>query len=160
MISKFTMENEGTGPMEHGRHLPYFDCCGTKPYWECTCDPRGALTIGYGTNLDVGISESEAVALSDSRLHEAMDDLINNFPWFTELSGIRQAALIDMRYQLGPAGFRGFKLMINALARKNYPEAKLHILSSKYAIEDAPSRARKVAYMIETNKSYQDGEFV
>jgi len=114
------------------------------PY-RCTA---GKLTIGYGRNLDdVGIDEEEARYLLDRDIQKCVADL-SQWPWFEALDTIRRRALIDMRFQLGAAGFRSFRHLLAALAAGDYETASAEVLHSKYARVDAPVRAQTIADML------------
>lgn len=77
--------------------------------------PAGKLTIGVGRNLeDKGISRDEALYLLDNDIRECSRDLSSIFPDFHGLEIARKHALIDLRFNLGPSGFRSFKRMIEA----------------------------------------------
>ena len=131
------MAHEGSGPMKFGRHFPY----------QC---PAGKTTIGYGRNLqDVGISAEEARDLLDHDIAVVLEDL-SKFGWFFGMDPVRQRALADMRFQLGPSGFRGFADMIAALEDGNYADAAMAARDSKWARTDAPDRAKSVTAMLET----------
>jgi lysozyme len=68
-----------------------------KPY----VDTVGKLTIGVGRNLtDVGLSHDEVVYLLESDIRRATA-LAEQFPWFSSLDEIRQAAVIDLCFNLG-----------------------------------------------------------
>lgn len=112
--------------------------------YQCTANRN---TIGYGRNLDdVGISLDEAETMLDNDIIACIQDLAT-FHWWNGLSDDRQAALIDLRYNLGPARFRGFKKMIKALDMGDYTEAAYQILDSNYA-KQVGQRAETVAGMI------------
>ncbi len=99
-----------------------------KPY-KCTA---GKLTIGVGRNLeDNGISEKEAMLMLHNDLMVVLADL-NQFDWFLALDEIRQRVVIDMRFNLGPKGFREFKKMIKALKNKDYEKAAEEMINSKW----------------------------
>jgi lysozyme len=102
-----------------------------KPY-RCTA---GKLTIGVGRNLeDKGITEQEATFMLFNDLDECVDNLrLDIFPdvWET-LSDNRQNALIDMRFQLGGAGFRGFKRLIAGVKAGDWEMVKQSIRGSLY----------------------------
>lgn len=143
--------HEGNGPLHRDRSLPYLDCCGR--YWrDCVCDKKGTLTIGNGTNIDVGIDSTEREFLLSNRVDNAIDDLINSFEWFHQLDSVRQFAVVDLRYQLGADGFRGFKQTIMALAMGDYKQASRCLLASKLAKVDAPARTAETAQMILTGR--------
>lgn len=114
-----------------------------KPY-RCTA---GKLTIGYGRNLeDVGITQPEAELLLSNDLGAAHDDLAG-FPWWGSLSPARKAALVDMRFCLGPGGFRQFRQMLAALERADWQSAADEILDSRFA-EQTGRRAQTLAGMM------------
>lgn len=116
-----------------------------KPY-RCTA---GKLTLGVGRNLDdVGISEAEAICLLDNDISACQTDL-HTFDWFTSLDAPRQRALLNMRFQLGPAGFRGFTKMLHALAGRDLRRAVAEARDSKWARTDSPERAARVLALLE-----------
>lgn len=118
------------------------------PY-RCTA---GHLTIGIGRNLDTnGIDLEEARYLLDRDIARCHADLCS-FPWYEPLDRIRRRALLDMRFQLGPRGFRGFKKMIAALERNDFEYASTEALDSKWARQDSPRRALEITYMLRTGK--------
>lgn len=119
-----------------------------KPY----TDSVGRLTIGLGRCLDTtGISEPEALLLANNDLHWHCDYLTKNYEWFTSLEEARKAALIDMQYNLGAAGFAGFKLMINALANKDYAASAHYALESRWA-DQVGQRAKRIAEIVRTGE--------
>lgn len=116
------------------RHHPYL----------CTAGKR---TIAYGRNLDDrGITTEEAEFLLDNDVAECLQDCAT-FPYWNDLTDRRQAALIDMRFCLGPGGFRAFKKMHAALSARDYPEAAAQILDSRFA-EQTGQRADNLAGMM------------
>lgn len=116
-----------------------------SPY---TCS-AGYLTIGYGRNLERGdgISEAEAELMLQNDLKETYADL-DKFVWYRNATPNRRAALCDLRFQLGPNRFRGFKRFIAAMANDDWALAKVELLDSLYA-EQVPNRANTIADMIE-----------
>lgn len=111
-----------------------------KPY-RCSA---GKLTIGYGLNLDAGISKEVAELLL---MHEVsrIENELGKFHWFRNISFPRQNILINMAYNMGIEGLLGFKKMIKALQQKDFAEAKRQMLDSKWAREDVPNRANELA---------------
>ena len=77
---------------EEGRRL--------KPYK----DIFGVLTIGFGINLDQGITPREAEALSRIRLEDNFHRIANEWPPYAKQPMGTQVALLDMDYQLGDHG--------------------------------------------------------
>jgi len=98
-----------------------------KPY-RCTAYK---LTIGIGRNLDdKGISEVEAMFMLNNDINECYIDCLSIFPWFIDLSEDRQHALIDMRFNLGAAGFRRFRKMIDAVNVGDFETAVVEMKDS------------------------------
>lgn len=112
-------------------------------------DSVGKQTIGVGRNLtDVGISYDEAIMLLMRDIDEATADLERSFPWFAGLSEPRRHALIDMRFNLGPNRFRGFKATLAALSAGDYVMAAKQMRSSLWA-QQVGERADTLARMVE-----------
>lgn len=92
----------------------------------------GKLTIGYGRNLeDKGISRSEARTLLRNDIAECEADLYKIFGkvlW--RMGNDRRCVLLDMRFNLGYAGFRGFKRMIRAVKREHFAIAAYEMKDS------------------------------
>lgn len=101
----------------------------SKPYR----DTEGVLTIGYGTNLDEGISEAEAYFLMCHRLTKCEADARASIPTFRSLSPLRQEVLVEMRYNLGLGGVLGFRKMISCLRARDFDGAAREMLDSLWA---------------------------
>lgn len=113
----------------------------SKPYR----DTVNVLTIGFGRNLDhVGISKLEAEVLLDHDLAAAEMQCKDAFPWFMALNDARQRAVVEMVFNLGLAGFSGFKRTIAAIVSHRYTDAASHLLESKWAGQ-VGARAHRIA---------------
>ena len=113
------------------------------PY-HCTVDK---LTIAYGRNIEeVGLSKDEAIYLLNNDIKNRVA-FLSRFSFYPHLSHNRQAALIDMTYQLGATSFRKFKKTIKALNAADYNTAANEMLDSKWATE-TPERAKHIANLI------------
>jgi lysozyme len=127
------------------RTLPYMDCCG-KPWRQCPCGFKGKLTIGYGRNLeDVGLSRLEAEVLLDHDLYRAEDLASRMFDWFGGLSELRQRAITELIFNMGPSKVRGFRQMIAAIKAKMFAIAAEHLLDSKWKEDVGPTRSSRIA---------------
>ena len=106
---------------------------GTRQFpYKCT---EGFTTIGVGRNLDTrGLRSDEIELMLANDIEHCVDDL-NTYPWWDGLSSRRKASLIDLRFCVGPQGFRGFRKMIAALEVGDHPEAAAQILDSKFATQ-------------------------
>ena len=115
-----------------------------KPYR----DSRGFLTIGFGTNLDVGITREQACALMQCQL-DANEPALLAFPWFAGLDPVRRGVVENMAYNMGVAGVLTFTDMISAIEAKDWPEAARQMLASDWAVQ-VGDRAKVLARIMET----------
>ena len=112
----------------------------------------GALTIGYGHNLDErGISEEAAELLLKQDAQIALNQAKANVPCFKDLSEARKYVVVDMLFNLGLSRFMGFKKMLAALSAGKYKTAAKEMLSSKWATQ-VKRRAQFLAKIMETGK--------
>lgn len=118
-----------------------------KPY---LC-PAGKYTIGYGRNLDDnGISKEESEFLLMNDINRCFDE-IEQLTWFESLNEARQAAMIDMLFNLGLTTFLKFENMIQALEDRDYNKAAEEMLNSLWA-KQVGQRAVTLANMIRTGE--------
>ena len=132
--------------MKIGEYIYKHEGMKLKPY-RCT---SGKLTIGCGRNLDdKGISIDEALYMLDNDIRECESDLKTIFPdrW-GKLSTNQRTALVDMRFQLGGAGFRKFKRLIEGVKTGNWKLAKFSIENSLY-YKQVKNRARDNIKLLE-----------
>lgn len=131
-------------------------------------DSKGYWTVGIGFLVDdrvkgAGLSREEAGVILNMRLEKLYFQILpQKLPWIFDLSLPRQAVLVDMAYNLGVAGLLGFKKMLAALgiaASARSPmnrdafiaQAVAEMLDSKWAREDVPNRAARLAKQMATN---------
>ena len=112
-----------------------------KPY-KCT---EGFSTIGYGRNLETnGISENEAETMLVNDIYRVMQSL-SDYGLLIDHTQPRRDVLINMAFQLGVNGLLKFKKMIRALDDRNYSLAAKEMLDSRWAKEQTPERAKRLA---------------
>ena len=112
----------------------------------------GALTIGYGHNLDArGISIEAAELLLKQDLEIAEKEVKNAFIWWPKLDDARLGVLIEMCYNLGISRLVGFKKMLAALEEGDYKKAAKEMLDSKWAFQ-VKGRARELAEIMQTGE--------
>lgn len=105
-------------------------------------DTKGIATIGVGRNLEaVGLSDDEVMYLLANDIKRIVNDCVHEFPWFSELSEVRQYVVIDMVFNCGMAGFKGFKRFIAAVLQEEWARAAAEIIDS----DIAPLRAGELA---------------
>lgn len=112
-------------------------------------DTKGIITIGVGHNIQAnGISPVVAELMLAEDIAASVQYL-SQYQWFTHLSDVRRAAIVDMSF-MGIDRLLHFVLMIAALAKDDYAEARAQVLNSQWAKDVGPARAGRVAAMIET----------
>lgn len=144
------------------QRLVLHEGCSLMPYY-CT---RGYLTIGVGRNLETnplsaeekracgdymhGITKNAAFYLLRNDIARVISECERGIPFWNNLDDERKYALIDMCFQMGLDGLKGFKKMLAAMGVGNWNEAAAQCLDSKYAKKDSPARAERIAKTIET----------
>lgn len=113
--------------------------------------PTGHLTIGYGHNLENGITLEMAEFILKRDLETAERAVKDAFPWWWKLADARQFVLVDMAFNMGLAGLKGFKKMLAAMEQGDYQTAAKEMLASKWAAQ-VGHRAVENARMMETGK--------
>lgn len=108
-------------------------------------DTEGVLTIGVGRNLTRGLSLTEIDLLLDNDIRSAMADTEKAVNTFHTLSPLRQQVLVNMMFNLGSRRFRGFKRMLAAIDKGNFPRAADEMMDSKWA-RQVHARATELAY--------------
>ena len=91
----------------------------SRPY----LDTEKHLTVGYGLNLDAGISERVAAAALVEQLQE-LHEMLSRYSWYAGLDPIRQGVCLDVAFNDGLHGLLGFPKMIAALGRGDWLTAQ------------------------------------
>lgn len=115
-----------------------------KPYK----DPKGHLTIGYGTLLERGLSKEEAEALLRIRLSNSVNELLRRRPFVINLPDATQKGLCRMVYSLGAPRLLRFHRMWRALVRGSLQTAAEEALDSDWREDVGRNRALSIARMI------------
>lgn len=109
----------------------------------------GALTIGYGHNLDArGISIEVAELLLKQDLEIAEKEVKNACIWWPKLDDARFCVLVEMCFNLGISRLVGFKKMLSAVEAGDYKTAAQEMLASKWAVQ-VGRRAVELAKIME-----------
>lgn len=115
-------------------------------------DTTGHLTIGYGFNVDAGISSFAANALLVGQVAEIEGELATRlFGFWQALNDTRRDVLLNMAFNLGVDGLMEFKRMISALAAGDYRQAAVEIVASK-AYSQARERYERLTDAMETGQ--------
>lgn len=112
--------------------------------YRCT---KGKRTIGYGFNLEVGLTKEECDAVLAVKTKNLINDVSKRFPKFFTLSTNRQLALLNIAYNIGVSGLFEFVEMFKALRQNDYDKAAEEILDSK-AARELPSRYWRISKLM------------
>ena len=129
-------QHEGTKKVGN-RHIPY----------KCSA---GKLTIGYGRNLEKGISEAAALFLFREDMEEIRAQCIT-LSYYPQLGIVRQAVIENMVYNLGFTVFNTFVRTNKAIAEGRYEDAAQYMLESKWATQ-VGKRAVVLSNMMRTGE--------
>ena len=101
-----------------------------KPYLDSSA--VGVLTIGYGRNLERGITKEEAemLLLNDLAISTKEGE---SFGFFKDLTDNRQDVIVEMLFNLGLTRFKNFKKTIKAIENKDFASAADEMLDSRWA---------------------------
>lgn len=99
-----------------------------------------------------GITKDEALFLLRRDIQDCEQDL-KQFDWFDRLDPVRRKVVLDMRFNLGPQGFRQFKRMIEHLAAGRYSLAAGEMVNSRWYLQ-VGTRARRLVEMMRTGEDY------
>ena len=100
-------------------------------------DSEGYLTIGVGRLIDRvrggRLSNDEIEYLLNNDIDRVAYRLSHEFPWYDDLSDVRQEIFVNMAFNLGIAGLKTFRLMIAAIERQDWVDAAREGLDSKWS---------------------------
>lgn len=118
-------------------------------------DHLGYQTIGVGRLIDKrrggGISADESALMLFNDVVRVERELDKRIPWWRFMSPPRQAALLNMGFQLGVSGLLGFRVSLGLIEAGEYEAAAAQMLRSKWATQ-TPARAKRVAEQMRTGK--------
>ena len=112
----------------------------------------GYETIGVGRNISesgLGLTDEEINILLMNDIDRVKQELAASYFWFTDLDDVRQAAMIDICFNLGLSRLRGFVKAITAMSRQQWDVAADEFMDSRWS-EQVGQRAITVTNMIRT----------
>jgi lysozyme len=109
-------------------------------------DIVGKQTIGYGFNIDAGITVQAASALLTAQANDVQQDLAV-LDWFRGLDDVRASVCIQLGFNLGLNGLLAFQKMIDALRSGNWQGAHDELLAS-HAAYQLPARYGRLANLL------------
>ena len=113
-------------------------------------DSLGYRTIGFGhlvkknERFDDCIDMAQAFNMLESDYLEAVGSVERNYPW---AEGEVKMVLTNMSYQLGTGRLAQFKKTLKHLENKNYSNAAIEMMSSRWA-KQTPQRSLRLAVRI------------
>jgi lysozyme len=152
-MNRIEIATESIKLHEGWREQPYDDRTGVQ----VTLAPPSMLTIGWGRNLQAkpisqvvgNLMLQEDVAEAERAAFLAWGDA---FTW-ADLSEERAAVIIEMAFQLGALGLRGFENFLDLARVGNWGWAADEMLDSKWAKTDSPNRAAALAGRFRHNRN-------
>jgi lysozyme len=102
-------------------------------------DTTGHLSIGYGFNVNAGISKNAASMLLSAQLAE-LDNTLQQFPWYAGAGDVRGSVFLDVAYNEGLHGLLNFPHMIAAADAKDWTAA-----AAECAVADPKLNASRYA---------------
>ena len=109
-------------------------------------DTRKHVNIGWGRNLENGISVDEAELMFQNDLNRSIKEL-EQYAWYQIQPQNVKNALINMNFNLGITKLIEFTHMITALINRDYTQAATEALNSDWA-KEVGQRAKDIALMI------------
>lgn len=114
-------------------------------------DTAGHPTIGYGLNLDAGISEAAARALLTYQVKD-LQAALAVFWWWDKLDPVRASVIVQMAFNLGPLGLLHFPKMLTAIGAQDWKTAAAELLDSE-AARQLPVRYAHLAQTLATGEA-------
>jgi lysozyme len=114
-------------------------------------DTVGKWTGGVGRNLsDVPFTDDEIDLMLANDIKRAQDGL-SQYQWFMAMDSVRQAAMINMAFNIGVNGLLHFPHMIAALAKQDWTAAAAEMANSQWA-HQVGDRATRLEQQIVTGE--------
>ena len=111
----------------------------------------GHPTIGWGFNLDVGLTRIECDSILRDRVNDLNTTLTRAWPWFGRLDIVRTTVILSLAYNLGLHGLRKFKKMIRACEDGAWGWAEVQLLDS-LAARQLPRRYKRLGKALRTGR--------
>ena len=120
----------------------------------CYEDHLGLETIGVGRCIaegSLGLSNDEIEYLLSNDIARCREELTDEYFWFPALNDARQAACINLIFNLGATRLRGFVKSLDAMANEKFDLAADEFMNSKWATQ-VGNRAVEVTDMIRSGQ--------
>jgi len=108
-------------------------------------DSLGIDTIGYGFAIkDLELDRDICDIILERKLRALSDSIHLKFNWYKYMPPEIQDIVTEMCYQLGVTGFSNFRKTIAYLQNKQFKEASVEMLDSRWA-DQTPNRAKELS---------------
>lgn len=114
-------------------------------------DTTGNKSIGYGHNLEEGVSEAIARNILFCDILEKEKEIIDKVSQYKNLNEARKIVLLDMAFNLGVNGLLQFKKMLAAISAEDFKLASSCMLDSMWA-RQVGNRAIELAKLMENGE--------
>lgn len=114
-------------------------------------DTTGHNTIGYGFNVDAGISPALAELILREQYSTILTECDFQFPWWSRLCDVRRHVVAEMVFNMGMPTFLGFKKTIAYLAEGDVDAASKEMLRSEWAAQTG-ERSERLSRMLRTGE--------
>ena len=121
---------------EDGRHMPY------------TC-PAGHLTIGWGRNLERGLSEDEAEYLLSNDIKNMKLEILAKWPWMKSLDKVRFECFVRLAFNIGIPTLSQFKNTLAAAKIGDWDKCANELIDSRWH-KQVGSRGDDIAAEVRT----------
>lgn len=108
-------------------------------------DSLGIDTIGYGFAIkDLELEEDICEMILERKIKKLEKEVSTRFSWFKPLPITAKEIILEMCYQMGVTGVSKFKKTITYMVHKEWENASLEMLDSKWAVQ-TPGRAKELS---------------
>ena len=108
-------------------------------------DSLGIDTIGYGFAIkDLELDADVCDIILERKLKDLKDRIKIKFDWYKYMPQEIKDVVVEMCYQLGVTGFSKFKKTIAYLQNKEWRNASIEMLDSRWA-KQTPNRAKEMS---------------
>ena len=115
-------------------------------------DSLGIDTIGYGFAIkDLELDRDICDEILVRKLKDLKSRVENKFDWFKYMPPEIKDVVLEMCYQMGVYGVSCFKKTIAYLQNKQWKEASVEMLDSRWA-QQTPNRARTLSNIVKEVK--------
>ena len=117
-------------------------------------DSLGIDTIGYGFAIkDLELDKDICDIILERKLKDLESRIKLKFGWYPFMPKTIQDVVMEMCYQLGVTGFSKFVKTITYLKDKDFKNASIEMLDSKWA-KQTPNRAKKMSKIVSEASGY------